>query len=63
MNDVSGLYGAAYNAMIQSKISYEIAGKQLDAMKMVGDAAVDLVQDAAELGKSIETGKLLDLLG
>ncbi len=56
---------SAVSAMQQnrvlSKISYEIAGKQLDAVEQQGQAAVELLEAAVELQKDAVRGKLLDV--
>ncbi len=56
-------YLAAKDAAVQSQIGFAIAAKRLDAAQQQGDAAVELLQAAAQLSKSLDRGATFDALG
>jgi hypothetical protein len=53
---------AISSARLESEISTRVAKKTLDAAKEQGDAAVALIQAAAESSKDVSNGGGLDLL-
>ncbi len=58
---VSGLL-AVQQVAIRSEIGIAVAAKQLDAMKMEGDAAVALIESAARVTKDPVKGAQFDSL-
>lgn len=61
VNSAASAATALSNAQAQNQVSVAVAGKQLDAVKQQGQAAVQLIEAAATVGKSIDTGKVLDV--
>lgn len=61
VSSVANTATALSNFKTQSAIGVAVAGKQLDAVKQQGDAAVQLIEAAAIVGKSQHTGKVLDV--
>lgn len=61
VNSVVGTYTALSNFKNESQISVAVLGKQLDAQKQQGEAAVQLLEAAAHVGKSLHTGKKIDV--
>lgn len=61
VNSVVGTYTALSNFKSESQISVAVLGKQLDAQKQQGEAAVQLLEAAASVGKSLHTGKKIDV--
>jgi hypothetical protein len=55
-----GGYLAAQDSAVKTQISYAVAGKQLDAARQQGDAAVQLLEDAVQLSRAIGKGAGLD---
>jgi len=47
---------AGENAKTSSKIAYAVAGKQLQASKQSGDAAVKLIEQVVDLQKQLSSG-------
>lgn len=62
VNNLVTSFSAIKQSQTQSQVSYAVAGKQLDATRQQGDAAVQLIEAAANVGKSQHTGKVLDKL-
>jgi hypothetical protein len=58
----SSLLAAQQNS-IQLQIQFALAAKQQSAVKSQGAAVVELLQAAAQVGKSANSGALLDLQG
>lgn len=54
---------AAQQSAVQSKIGYAVLAKQNDAMQEQGEAAAELVQQAAQLGRALGAGGKFDSLG
>jgi hypothetical protein len=50
-------------SQVKSQISITVASMTLDAMKSEGETAVALLKSAASVGKSVDTGKALDVSG
>ncbi len=63
VNNLAKSFTAITDAQNKSQVSYAVAGKQLDAVRQQGDAAVQLLQAAATVGKSPNTGKVFDAQG
>jgi hypothetical protein len=61
-SSVRGVLASQQSAMA-SKISTTVMAKSLDAAKQQGDAMVGLIEAAAELGKSLNSGKTFDATG
>ena len=55
------LIDAKQNALHQ-QIGYTIAGKALDVAAQQGEAAVELIEQAAQLGKALGAGDQFDRL-
>lgn len=54
---------AAQEAATRSQISYAMAGKQLDAAEQQGEAINQLLQQSAQLSKSLSSGGGFDAVG
>jgi hypothetical protein len=65
MSSISATAGvqAAQQATVDTQIAVAIAVKQLDAVKSQGDAAVQLIEAAANLSKALGRGHQLDAQG
>ncbi len=67
MTAVSSAIGAG--SQLGSQISMAVAGKTLDAAKAQGQAAVSLLEDAAQMQQQLNSsgnphvGRLLDVVG
>lgn len=61
VSSVASTATALSNFKNQSAIGVAVVGKQLDAVKQQGDAAVQLIEAAATVGKSQNTGKVIDV--
>jgi hypothetical protein len=59
---VSSVLAAKENAM-RSQINYAVAAKQLDATKQQGDAINQLLEQSAQLSKSLTSGQGFDAVG
>lgn len=57
--DASSIQQAAY----QSQIQIALQAKQLDTVRAQGDAAVRLLEAAAQLSKAVGKGQNFDALG
>lgn len=51
---------AAKEAQTHSQIGFALAKKSLDAQKAAGDAAVQLIESAGQLGKAVGKGHHFD---
>ena len=51
---------AARESAVQTQIAYAVAGKQLDAIQQQGAAVVELLQAAAGMSKSLDSGRHFD---
>ncbi len=51
---------SAQQQALNSKIAFAVAGKQQDAVNLQGQAAVDMIDQAAQLSKAIGAGKHFD---
>ena len=60
MCDVSSV-SAAQNSAVQAQIQITVLSKQQDAAKQAGAAAVAMLQSAVQIGKTLDTGKQLDI--
>lgn len=60
MCDVSSV-SAAQNSAVQTQILITVLGKQQAAAKQQGAAIAEMLQTAAQVGKTLDTGKQLDL--
>lgn len=54
---------ATGQSQVSAQIGITVAAKALDAMKSEGDTVVAMLQSAASVGKSVDTGKALDVSG
>ncbi len=54
---------AAKEAATRSQINYAVAGKQLDAAQQQGEAINQLLQQSAQLSKSLSSGGGFDAVG
>lgn len=59
---VSSLLAAQENA-VKTQINYAVAGKQLDAARQQGEAVNQLLEQAAQLSKSLTSGQSFDAVG
>ncbi|MCA9260888.1 MAG: hypothetical protein KDA61_16855 [Planctomycetales bacterium] len=50
-------------AQVRDQITYALMAKQMDAVRQQGDAAVQLLEAAANAGKAVDRGHGLDLVG
>jgi hypothetical protein len=60
MCDTSSV-SAAQNSAVQAQIQITVLSKQQDAAKQAGAAAVAMLQSAVQIGKTLDTGKQLDI--
>ena len=51
---------AAQNSAVQMQIQVSLLAKQQSAAKQSGEAVVQLIEAAAQVGKSLDTGKQFD---
>ena len=66
MNSVNSAINAvmhAKNAAVQQQIGYALLAKSQTATKQQGQAALELLNAAAQLGKSPDKGQRLDVVG
>jgi hypothetical protein len=56
MSDISAISGLQQSQLLQ-QVSYKVAGKAQDVAKFQGQAAISLLQQAAEFAKAVEPGK------
>ena len=54
---------AAQQAQLFSQVGVAVQSKVLDAAKQQGQAFVQLIDQAAQIGKSVETGRRFDATG
>ena len=54
---------AAQQSALQTQIQVSVLLKQQSAVKQQGAAAIELIQAAAQVGKSLDTGKVFDAVG
>ena len=54
---------AAKEAAQQTQIAYAVQAKSMDAAKQQGDAAVELLAQAAQFAKSLGSGSNFDAIG
>ena len=54
---------AAQQIQLNSQITVSLQSKALDAAKKQGEAYVQLIEQAAQIGKTVETGKRFDATG
>ena len=54
---------AAQEAAVRTQVQYAVAGKQLDASKQQGEAINQLLQQSAQLSKSLSSGASFDAVG
>jgi hypothetical protein len=54
---------SAQQSAVTAQVGIAVQKKQLDAMKQQGAAIVELLQTAAQLSKSLTTGKGFDAVG
>lgn len=62
MCDITSVTAAQQSAM-QAQIQISLLAKQQSAVKQQGEAVVQLIQAAGQLGKSIDSGKAFDAVG
>ena len=62
MCDTSSV-SAAQQSAVQTQIQISLLAKQQAAVKQQGEAVVQLIEAAAQVGKSIDTGKTFDAVG
>jgi hypothetical protein len=60
MCDTSSV-SAAQNSAVQTQIMISVLGKAQAADKQAGQAIQQMLQSAAQIGKTLDTGKQLDL--
>jgi len=58
-----GSVAAAKQASIQTQIGVAVVAKSLDAARLQGDAAVKLIDAAAQLSKALGRGQRFDSQG
>lgn len=51
---------AAQQSALQTQIQVSVLAKQQSAIKQSGESAVELILSAAQVGKSLDTGKQFD---
>lgn len=61
MCDVSCV-SAAQQSAVQTQIEISVLLKQQNAAKQQGAAAVAMIEAAAQVGKSLDTGKVFDAM-
>jgi hypothetical protein len=54
---------AARESALRTEVSFAIAAKQQDAVKQQGDALTELLEQAAQLSKSLVSGQRFDAVG
>jgi hypothetical protein len=54
---------AAQQSAVQTQIQVSIMLKQQTAARQQGEAAVAMIEAAAQVGKSLDTGKVFDAVG
>ena len=54
---------AAQQLAVKAQIGTAVQAKALDSAKVQGDAAVQLLEAATRLSKSLTSGRMLDLVG
>lgn len=54
---------AAQQSAVQTQIQVSIMLKQQTAARQQGEAAVAMIEAAAQVGKSLDTGKIFDAVG
>jgi hypothetical protein len=54
---------AATEAAQAIQIAYAIQGKALDVAKQKGQAAIQLLESAAQVGKAVDAGSMFDAMG
>lgn len=59
MCDTSSV-SAAQQSALQTQIQISVLAKQQSAVKQTGQAAIELLQAAAQVGKSLDTGTQFD---
>lgn len=59
---ISAVIDAKENAL-RTQISYAVAGKQLSAQKAEGEAVNQLLEQSAQLSKSLSSGHAFDAVG
>jgi hypothetical protein len=59
---ISSVLAAKENAM-RAQINYAVAAKQLDATQQQGEAVNQLLEQAAQLSKSLTSGQGFDAVG
>lgn len=59
---ISSLLAAKEQAM-RTQVQYAVAGKQLDAAKQQGEAVNQLIEQSAQLSKSLSSGGAFDAVG
>ena len=57
---VASAVSVAQQVQLQNTIATTIAGKQLDVMEEIGEAAVELIEAAVEVVQSEEVGQIFD---
>ena len=57
---VASAVSVAQQVQLQNTIATTIAGKQLDVMEEMGEAAVELIEAAVEVVQSEEVGQIFD---
>ena len=60
MCDTSSV-SAAQNSAVQTQIMISVLGKAQAADKQAGQAVVAMIESAGQVGKTLDTGKQLDL--
>lgn len=66
MASVEGIAGASSaiaQSQTQNQVDMAVAKKSLDAQKLQGEAAVQLIENAARISKSPGTGGLINTSG
>ena len=54
---------AAKEQALRTQVQYAVAGKQLDAAKQQGEAVNQLLEQSAQLSKSLSSGAAFDAVG
>lgn len=63
VNGIAQTASAIAQSQVRNEVDMALAKKSLDVQKQQGDAAVQLIESAAQLSKSPGTGKLINTTG
>lgn len=63
VDGIAAQASAIQQSQVQNQVDIAVAKKSLDAQKLQGDAAVQLIESAARISKSPGTGNLINTSG